>query len=218
MRHLAVVLAFLAGFWSVSTQAATFFPIDINFGPQLDESFNSTADGRLTGRIVTDGSTGALSLGNILSWSFTFEVPGFAPFTIDSNGIAGTASVRSLGSALFVDGVNLTLRALIRPDDDLEFRNGDRFFLIAQSQGNANGVFLGLNTPGDSGLFNFVSTVVPQNTVVGSVPVPAALPLALTGLGALGLLGWRRRAARATALHLNCPGAGSTRPCGGWQG
>jgi hypothetical protein len=30
-------------------------------------------------------------------------------------------------------------------------------------------------------------------TPVSSVPVPATLPLFATGLGALGLLGWRRK-------------------------
>ncbi len=30
-------------------------------------------------------------------------------------------------------------------------------------------------------------------TVVGTTPIPAALPLFATGLGALGLLGWRRK-------------------------
>jgi hypothetical protein len=38
-------------------------------------------------------------------------------------------------------------------------------------------------------------------SIVGSTPIPAALPLFATGLGALGLLGWRRKK-KATALSV----------------
>jgi hypothetical protein len=40
---------------------------------------------------------------------------------------------------------------------------------------------------------HFVMDDVTYNGVVSSVPLPAALPLFATGLGALGLLGWRRK-------------------------
>ena len=36
-------------------------------------------------------------------------------------------------------------------------------------------------------------------TPVGATPLPAALPLFATGLGALGLLGWRRKRKAAAA-------------------
>jgi hypothetical protein len=35
---------------------------------------------------------------------------------------------------------------------------------------------------------------------IGATPLPAALPLFATGLGALGLLGWRRKRKAAGAL------------------
>src|SRR5215510_10293158 len=43
----------------------------------------------------------------------------------------------------------------------------------------------------------FVATVIPE--ITSATPVPAALPLFATGLGALGLLGWRRKK-KAAAL------------------
>jgi len=55
-------------------------------------------------------------------------------------------------------------------------------------------------TPVDAGTENFLSTSVngsvPSDDVaapVSDVPVPAALPMFATGLGGMGLLGWRRR-------------------------
>jgi hypothetical protein len=55
---------------------------------------------------------------------------------------------------------------------------------------------------------NFVVTDDPDGVPVGTfdvsgvsaTPLPAALPLFATGLGALGLLGWRRRRKNAAAL------------------
>jgi hypothetical protein len=42
-------------------------------------------------------------------------------------------------------------------------------------------------------------TGFPPNTQLGDTPLPAALPLFASGLGALGLLGWRRKRKNATA-------------------
>jgi hypothetical protein len=48
-----------------------------------------------------------------------------------------------------------------------------------------------------------LSLSVPDPLQVGSSPLPAALPLFATGLGALGLLGWRRkRKARISSLRV----------------
>jgi hypothetical protein len=38
-------------------------------------------------------------------------------------------------------------------------------------------------------------------TVVGTTPLPAALPLFATGLGLMGLLGWRRKKKAPAALE-----------------
>jgi hypothetical protein len=49
-----------------------------------------------------------------------------------------------------------------------------------------------------------------------STPLPAALPLFATGLGALGLLGWRRKRRRRRSLHdrVAFPGSRSWRHYG----
>jgi hypothetical protein len=51
-------------------------------------------------------------------------------------------------------------------------------------------------TANDPGTFLFNNLFLPPNA---ETPLPAALPLFATGLGALGLLGWRRKK-KAAAL------------------
>ena len=48
--------------------------------------------------------------------------------------------------------------------------------------------------------FTFDSITFPPGGQGGETPLPAALPLFATGLGALGLLGWRRKRKAAAAL------------------
>jgi len=57
------------------------------------------------------------------------------------------------------------------------------------------GVFVGFeDLPFKDSNFNYDDlTFVFTNVVVAETPVPAALPLFASGLGALGLLGWRRK-------------------------
>jgi hypothetical protein len=77
------------------------------------------------------------------------------------------------------------LASAIGPLTGLALLNGEQAF--ATTAGN-----LIINTSGDS---TFTAT-----TGVTATPIPAAFPLFATGLGALGLLGWRRkRKAHATA-------------------
>ena len=50
-----------------------------------------------------------------------------------------------------------------------------------------------INAAGDFGAFDSFGAL-------SQTPLPAALPLLATGLGALGLLGWRRKWKKAAAL------------------
>jgi hypothetical protein len=52
----------------------------------------------------------------------------------------------------------------------------------------------------DPNFLHFDDVSVDQVTVGAATPLPAALPLFATGLGALGLLGWRRKRKNAAAL------------------
>jgi hypothetical protein len=55
-------------------------------------------------------------------------------------------------------------------------------------------------TSNDSTFFDSSVGSVSVTPVVSATPVPAALPLFATGLGALGLFGWRRKRKNASAL------------------
>jgi hypothetical protein len=56
--------------------------------------------------------------------------------------------------------------------------------------------------PTTSGYFDQRATQLVLNDTPAAVPLPAALPLFATGLGALGLLGWRRKRKAAAAWNL----------------
>jgi hypothetical protein len=58
---------------------------------------------------------------------------------------------------------------------------------------------LTLNSSGDFFLYAMVEAQS-SATELGSTPLPAALPLFASGLGALGLLGWRRKRKNAAAI------------------
>jgi hypothetical protein len=72
---------------------------------------------------------------------------------------------------------------------------------LSNSIPGPNGTFVSSATNGDSVSFLFagegraVGTAGPGlwSPTISAVPLPAALPLFATGLGALGLLGWRRK-------------------------
>jgi len=49
-------------------------------------------------------------------------------------------------------------------------------------------------------IFSNITAMSFEADVVGATPLPAALPLFASGLGALGLLGWRRKRKNAAAL------------------
>jgi hypothetical protein len=102
-----------------------------------------------------------------------------------------------------IDGVGFTIGTQIFTSNlTVQATNGVINNVFAFS-GTANGdtLVVGVNS------FNLFGAHIPS-TDVGSVsitpaatPLPAALPLFATGLGALGLLGWRRkRTARSLAV------------------
>jgi hypothetical protein len=73
----------------------------------------------------------------------------------------------------------------------------------AFDNGGVNATLIGdtitLDWAGTDGPAGFLREATFSLTPNSAVPVPAALPLFATGLGALGLLGWRRKRKAAAA-------------------
>jgi hypothetical protein len=138
--------------------------------------FNTTASGNafLQYAAPFDSATGG-------SWTFNFTTP------ISAFGAYFTGTEANLPGPLtisFNDGVpqqlSITKNSIA----------GVLFFGFTDSNGLFNSVTIsGGATTGDRDIFGIDDV----RFSASAVPIPGALPLFVTGLGALGLLGWRRK-------------------------
>ncbi len=168
-----------------------------------DTVVGDTITGTVTGFITTNGALGPLGQSDLIAWSLTLN-SGSSSNTItdlDSNFTQENGHFTATALGLFYNFNGL--------DGDMIFDSnfGNGTFCMT------SGTYLcALGRRGD------VDTIAPlyytsttdtawqfrsgnyQFATVSGVPLPAALPLFATGLGALGVLGWRRkRKAKAAA-------------------
>ena len=94
------------------------------------------------------------------------------------------------------------------PQETLTFFDGSQQTINTPTSTGGGGAFVGFTDFGQSIVsvtYNATNDIVSLDDVlysgasVSSVPLPGALPLFATGLGALGLLGWRRNRKAAAA-------------------
>jgi hypothetical protein len=196
----AVVAAFLA---PAQTRAATV-NVDFSFENKVISPPAYDFDIAFTGEIVglTVGGTSSASAVYITGYSgfnlyapypYTFPIsspllvtnsdPSFDSFTVDAAGNLTAASFRGKGVY------------------DI---NGDYVYLSITYDGPGSGTNV-------AGLFQYIlpsSGPIEQTggdfgngdyTTVSSTPLPAALPVFAAGLGAIGLLSWRRKRKNAAA-------------------
>jgi hypothetical protein len=144
----------------------------------------------LGGTITTDGTLGVLMVSNITDFDVTLTTSiGLSEITKSNNqradfihGTALTATSAGLffnfsGSGFFNILTNanwfMCASAGCTPDNVWSVNGGGKLATISQ--------------------FGNIEIAIGPPVPVDTTPLPAALPLFATGLGALGLLGWRRR-------------------------
>jgi hypothetical protein len=185
MKQLMVAAAVAALVCSSAAKASTY---DVNF--QFTDGVNTET---VKGKIVTTCDSCFPQGADITSWSLNFSgaITGTAssgPLNQSPPGIFGNQLEATGGELLYVfaSGGGALFTNFV-PPAQLEFG-----FNLAQG---------GIHVQDAS--FNTISGSVGQPFVIATeeivtTPLPAALPLLATGLGALGLLGWRRK---RTALN-----------------
>jgi hypothetical protein len=147
-------------------------------------------------------------------------------FTTDTNSVAVPAAgepgfeITNMTGTLYLSGVAQDTVSGLFPPNPFPNTNttccfiyDDAFFVTQPYLDNPGVLFATLGLPGiqwnlfsDSPtLYELMNNNSPALDVLGTLtiaetPIPAALPLFATGLGALGLLGWRRRRKNVSAL------------------
>jgi hypothetical protein len=182
VRRRAIIYSVLA-LLGLSVFAAKASPItyDVNF---------SDGTNSVTGTITTVGNFGALSSSDITAWDLVIHAGPDAGISKGANppmlGIPLLASSSvidfepALGSASFINGPvdwQLLSSSLSPPFGAIVYTTLFRTNTVP---------FL---SPFDRDIPIAVAELTPPDTT----PLPAALPLFASGLGALGLLGWRRK-------------------------
>jgi hypothetical protein len=141
--------------------------------------------GTITGFIETNGDIGVLSTGDITDWSLTL-FDGAASVTIQPGavGVSGS-SLTATSTGLFFDFSGLSGAFFGFPTDPY------LCFEDATGACSFHPSTISMNIPGGIGPFwvSYSGNV----EIASAVPIPAALPLFVTGLAGMGLLGRRRK-------------------------
>jgi len=175
-----------------------------DFAVAFPAIFTSPSATTVTGTISTDcNNSCVLAPSDFLSWSFTFS--GFlnATFSGGPSGVSqtGSSNLKAFPAVLqyvnpFVaDGRSTTFSS---GSDSLAFID-----LISSGSAFPGEILLAVGGSGQTGTeINVLNFATLTGTFPGpsATPIPAALPLFATGLGALGLLGWRRKRKNAAAI------------------
>jgi len=183
------------GLLTVSSANATTFNVNIS----LDGS-------SVVGTIATNVSSGVLDASNITDWNLVLSNPPGTPSDVlpastDTLTFANSSALL-FGTSLQIIGNDLVFNfSSSDTSQDFDLHNGSVagvLFADAHDSGNSNGLIeVGTTTvnqiSGNPQGLTFDLVPVTDTIGIAETPLPAALPLFATGLGAMGLLGWRRK-------------------------
>ena len=199
-QHLLSVAALVTGLWP-TTGYATVYNFFWTSNPALDSTIVSSTDSTLqaTGTIDINASAGSpFTLGDIVSTNISVSGTGITNFVF--------TSWTEAGGTISADGLTAKFSASGNP----VFDGTPKFFGCE---------FPGCGTslpPGASDIVvDLINQIIPEESVLygsaedalasmhmtaaSETPLPPALSLFASGLGALGLFGWRRKR-KAAAL------------------
>jgi hypothetical protein len=168
--------------------------------------------GGISGTITTDGTTGTLSASNITSWNINQTIN---DVQFIENLSSSNSTLSLTGGALTANATELFFNFSATDDSLLKFSstlvtgNSLQYCDATAACINQNGasdfstiewVFVAPGLGSTNGSSPQVGDIEIAAATVGTTPLPAALPLFATGLGAMGLFGWRRKRKNAAAL------------------
>jgi hypothetical protein len=162
----------------------------------------------LTGTITTDGNTGVLSAPDIIDWNLAIEggaIPANSSYDLLGPLSGNNSTVTLVGSVLTASAVGLFFnfgdpsKASLVFEDTTTPNNALAAFYSTFYY--SLGGYANLDTY--LGYVNYDPIVSSDNlqiAAVGTTPLPAALPLFASGLGAIGLFSWRRKRTNTAAI------------------
>lgn len=185
-----LVATALAALLTASAASATVYTMDFDIGA-----------GNVSGTIETNGTFGSLTTGDILNWAFTLTSPTLQGGPTDTISTANQSQFFVLGSGLTATATTLSFDFLsstiviFQGGSNSNFVCLDGFSYNCSGSGDSTFSF-GFGPGGFAESVEILgNTVIATNGTSATVPLPAAMPLALAGIGALVVAG--RRTPRA---------------------
>jgi len=179
-KLVAIAVLLGVGFWSCPANAVTY-------------TLQFTASGFLPGGAPQDPVSGTLVFDKFAT---DFSIVSLT--SIDLTIAGHTYGVGELG---FINnaGPNVAVGGTINGVTGGSSGTDDFALLWNQTSGSYVLLVYTCLLQGCEHIANAGSTVFTEGLVSAAIPLPAALPLFATGLGALGLLGWRKKRKSAAA-------------------